>query len=287
MLSRRQRSIRNAYLMLTPSIVLFLLVRLVPLAGTFVISLFKWSVIETPVFVGFENFTKLVQDQVFWGSVWNTIEYALYVVPISIFLGLMLAMLVNRKLKGMSFFRIVYFFPYVTSLVFVGLIWKYLFEEERGLINSLLQVVNISGVSWLNNPSIVLLSIAIVGIWTVIPFNMIVLLASMQSIPNEYKESAFIDGANSWQVLWRITFPLLKPTVFFISFMGLIRTFQVFDLAYVMTQGGPINASLTLVYYIYNYGFKYLEMGYASAASVALFVLIFSITVIQKRVFRQ
>lgn len=287
MLSRRLRSIRNAYIMLVPSIVLFLVVRFVPLVGTFIISLFKWSVIEDPEFIGLQNFSKLVQDGLFWKSVWNTIAYALYVVPISLFFGLMLALLVNKRLKGMSFFRVVYFFPYVTSLVFVGLIWKYLFEDERGLINSILQFFHIAPVSWLNNPSIVLLSIAIVGIWTVVPFNMIVLLASIQSIPNEYRESALIDGANSWQVLWKITVPLLLPTIFFLSFTGLTRTFHVFDLAYVMTQGGPVNASLTLVYYIYNYGFKYLEMGYASAASVALFVLIFIITILQRKVLKQ
>jgi ABC-type sugar transport system permease subunit len=272
--------------MLLPSIVLFVLVRLIPLVSTFVISFFRWSVIERPIFNGFENFTKLMNDKVFWVALINTIEYAVYVVPISIVLGLLLALLLNKKIRGMSFFRIVYFFPYVTSLVFVGLIWKYLFDE-RGLINTIMQLFGIPSVSWLNSPDIVLFSIAIVGIWTVIPFNMIVLLASIQSIPNEYKESAIIDGANSWQVVWKILVPLLNPTIFFISFVGITRTFQVFDLTYVMTQGGPINSSLTLVHYMYNYGFKYLEMGYASAVSVVLFILIFISTLLQKKVFKQ
>ncbi len=285
-LSRKHRSYLNAYLMLLPSIVLFVLVRLIPLVSTFVISFFKWSVIERPVFNGLENFVKLMNDKVFWVALINTIEYAVYVVPISIVLGLLLALLLNKKIRGMSFFRIVYFFPYVTSLVFVGLIWKYLFDE-RGPINTIMQLVGIPSVSWLNSPDIVLFSIAIVGIWTVIPFNMIVLLASIQSIPNEYKESAIIDGANSWQVVWKILVPLLNPTIFFISFVGITRTFQVFDLTYVMTQGGPINSSLTLVHYMYNYGFKYLEMGYASAVSVVLFVLIFISTLLQKKVFKQ
>jgi len=285
-LSRKHRSYLNAYLMLLPSIVLFVLVRLIPLVSTFVISFFRWSVIERPIFNGFENFTKLMNDKVFWVALINTIEYAVYVVPISIVLGLLLALLLNKKIRGMSFFRIVYFFPYVTSLVFVGLIWKYLFDE-RGLINTIMQLFGIPSVSWLNSPDIVLFSIAIVGIWTVIPFNMIVLLASIQSIPNEYKESAIIDGANSWQVVWKILVPLLNPTIFFISFVGITRTFQVFDLTYVMTQGGPINSSLTLVHYMYNYGFKYLEMGYASAVSVVLFILIFISTLLQKKVFKQ
>lgn len=285
-LSRKHRSYLNAYLMLLPSIVLFILVRLIPLVSTFVISFFKWSVIERPVFNGLENFVKLMNDKVFWVALINTIEYAVYVVPISIVLGLLLALLLNKKIRGMSFFRIVYFFPYVTSLVFVGLIWKYLFDE-RGPINTIMQLFGIPSVSWLNSPDIVLFSIAIVGIWTVIPFNMIVLLASIQSIPNEYKESAIIDGANSWQVVWKILVPLLNPTIFFISFVGVTRTFQVFDLTYVMTQGGPVNSSLTLVHYMYNYGFKYLEMGYASAVSVVLFVLIFISTLLQKKVFKQ
>lgn len=285
--SRRRQRYVAAYLMLLPSILLFLVVRLVPLTGTFVLSVFKWSIIQNPVFVGLRNFVQLPHDPVFWQSLFHTFLYAVYVVPLSIFLGILLAVVVNHKNRGVSVFRVAYFFPYVTSLVFVGVVWRFMYAGSDGLFNSFLHIFRIPAVPWLDDPNVALASIAVVGIWTVLPFNMIVFLAGLQAIPPSYEESALLDGASRWIILTRIIVPILRPTLFFVTFVGLTRTFQVFDLAYVMTSGGPANGTLTLVYYIYDFGFKYLRFGYASAASVVLFAVIFALTIIQRRAFDQ
>lgn len=284
---RRHRRYLAAYLMLAPSILLFLFVRVVPLTGTFVLSFFRWSIIQSPVFVGLANFRQLPNDPVFWQSLLHTVLYTLYVVPLSIFLGILLAVVVNRKNPGVSVFRVAYFFPYVTSLVFVGVVWRFMYGGSDGFLNTLLHLFHLPPVPWLDDPNAALASIAVVGIWTVLPFNMIVFLAGLQAIPPSYEESAMLDGANRWTILWRITLPILRPTLFFVTFIGLTRTFQVFDLAYVMTGGGPANGTLTLVYYIYDYGFKYLRFGYASAASVVLFAVIFVVTIVQRRAFEE
>src|SRR5437763_3534423 len=186
-------------------------------------------------------------------------------------IGLGLALPLNQKLRGLGAYRTIYYIPVVTSMVAVAMIWIQLFDPLYGVISNALERIVIKGIDWLGDPKLAMPSIIAVSVWKVIGWNMLIYLAGLQGIPGHLKEAAAIDGANRWQTFWKIILPLLKPTTFFIFVTSLIGAFQVFDIAYVMTGGGPANATLTLVQYIYNNAFKALDMGLAAAASFILF----------------
>lgn len=276
-----------AYLLLLPNIILYILVRFIPLFGTFGLSLFRWSMVETPRFVGFANFARMWKDPNFWIAFKNTLLYTAYVVPAAVFLGLLLAVLLNKDIPGMKVFRTLFFFPYITSPVFVAMIWRSLYSTDQGLINGFLAVFGIESIPWLTSTRWALPSLAIVAIWQIVGYNMLIFLAGLQGIPKSYYESAQIDGAKRWKVFWKITVPLLRPITMFVVIINLIGALQLFDLTYIITQGGPSKATLTLVYYIYNYGFKYMRMGYASAVAIILFVIILGLSIFQKTLFRR
>lgn len=285
MTNARSRKYMAAYLLLLPNILLYILVRLVPLFGTFGLSLFRWSMVEDPRFVGFANFTRMWRDPNFWIAFKNTLLYTAYVVPAAVFLGLLLAVLLNKDIPGMKVFRTLFFFPYITSPVFVAMIWRWLYNTDQGLINGLLEVFGIDPIPWLTSTRWALPSLAIVAVWQIVGYNMLIFLAGLQGIPKSYYESAQIDGARRWKIFWKITVPLLRPITMFVVIINLIGAFQLFDLTYIITQGGPSKATLTLVYYIYNYGFKYMRMGYASAVAIILFAIILGLSILQKALF--
>lgn len=274
-----------AYLLLLPNIILYILVRLVPLFGTFGLSLFRWSMVEDPKFVGFANFARMWKDPNFWIAFKNTLLYTAYVVPAAVFLGLLLAVLLNKDIPGMKVFRTLFFFPYITSPVFVAMIWRSLYSTDQGLINGLLAVFGINPIPWLTSIRWALPSLAIVAVWQIVGYNMLIFLAGLQGIPKSYYESAQIDGAKRWKIFWKITVPLLRPITMFVVIINLIGALQLFDLTYIITQGGPSKATLTLVYYIYNYGFKYMRMGYASAVAIILFAIILGLSIFQRALF--
>ena len=271
------------YLFLLPSIILYLTVRLVPFLSTVGLSFTDWRLIGSPRFIGLKNFVDMFNYPVFWKALQNTFQYALYVVPPSIILGLLVAVLVNRDLPGIKVFRALYFLPYVTSVVFIAIVWKWIFAADWGLLNDLLQKVGLPRVQWLSSPRLAMLSVAIVAIWQNVSFNMLVFLAGLQGIARDVYEAAMIDGTSKLQSFVYITIPLLRPTALFAAIITTINSFQVFDLTYVMTQGGPLDSTYTLVYYLYDYGFRYLEMGHASAVAMVLFLLIFALSVLQRR----
>lgn len=275
------------YLFLLPNIILYLLVRLIPFASTIVLSFTDWQLIGSPNFIGLKNFVDMFNYPVFWKAFRNTLMFAVYSVPPSIILGLLMAVLVNRDLPGMKLFRGLYFLPYVTSIVFVAVIWRWLFSTDTGLINALLNRIGVSSVPWLSSPKWALLSLAIVAVWQNVSFNMLVFLAGLQGIGSDVYEAAVIDGANSVQTFLYMTVPLLRPTMTVSAIMTTINSFQVFDLAYVMTQGGPLDSTYTLVYYLYDFGFRYMEMGHASAVAVVLFLMIFSLSIVQRLLLRE
>lgn len=274
-----------AYLLLLPNIILYILVRLIPLFGTFGLSLFRWSMVETPRFVGFANFARMWKDPNFWIAFKNTLLYTAYVVPAAVFLGLLLAVLLNKDIPGMKVFRTLFFFPYITSPVFVAMIWRSLYSTDQGLINGFLAIFGIESIPWLTSIRWALPSLAIVAVWQIVGYNMLIFLAGLQGIPKSYYESAQIDGAKRWKVFWKITVPLLRPITMFVVIINLIGALQLFDLTYIITQGGPSKATLTLVYYIYNYGFKYMRMGYASAVAIILFAIILGLSIFQRALF--
>ena len=201
-------------------------------------------------------------------------------------IGLGIAVLLNQQITGRSFYRVLYFLPVITPTVAAGVVWKYLFDPTQGVVNRLLSLFGISGPSWLNDPSWALVSIIVVGTWKRVGFNMVVYLAALQSIPRMYYEAAAIDGANAWNIFHRITVPLLTPTTLFLIITSLIEGFQVFDLVYVMTAGGPLKSTDVLGYYLYRHAFRYHRLGYASAVAYFMFLLVFVITVLQFRLVR-
>jgi len=234
------------------------------------------------VFVGLENFKRLINDSTFRISFANTIKYAIFTVPITVVASLLLAVLLNKKIKGIAVFRTSFFFPYIASLVAVGAVWNMLFQPEYGPINNLLRTIGIANPPrWVVSTKWAMMAVIIVSIWKFMGYYMIVYLAALQGISPALYEAASIDGANGWRKLRYITIPLLTPTTFFVMMMLTIQCFKVFDLIYVMTGGGPGRSTNVLVNFIYNSAFVKFEFGYASAAAIVLFVIVLVVTLIQ------
>ncbi|NHN33736.1 carbohydrate ABC transporter permease [Paenibacillus agricola] len=275
-----------AYYFLLPAIIGFAIFTAVPLVASLVISFYEWNTLSSPKFVGLGNFVKIfTEDQIFWIAMENTFWYAVGVVPFSIALGLAAALLLNQKIIGIAFWRTVYFLPVMTSTVAISLVWKWLYNPDVGLINVLLREIGIQNPpTWLTSTTWALPSIIIVTIWKTIGYNMVIFLAGLQNVPKELYEAAEIDGSSKWNMFWKITLPLLRPTTFFITVISIIHSFQVFGYALIMTEGGPGASTNTLVLYIYQQGFKYFNMGYASAIAWVLFIILLIVTMIQSYV---
>ncbi|NOU97819.1 ABC transporter permease subunit [Paenibacillus sp. LMG 31456] len=275
-----------AYYFLLPAIIGFGIFTAVPLVTSLVISFYEWNTLSSPKFIGFGNFIKIfTEDKIFWIALENTFWYAVGVVPLSIALGLAAALLLNQKILGIALWRTVYFLPVMTSTVAISLVWKWLYNPDVGLINVLLREFGVQNPpTWLTSTTWALPSIIIVTIWKTIGYNMVIFLAGLQNVPKELYEAAEIDGSSKWNMFWKITLPLLRPTTFFITVISIIHSFQVFGYALIMTEGGPGASTNTLVLYIYQQGFKYFNMGYASAIAWVLFLILLIVTMIQSYV---
>lgn len=278
------REARVAYLFLLPYFILFLLFRLGPTVASFVLSLFNYRITGAAEFVGTKNYELMASDPTFWQSLGVTLLFSAITVPLVTGFALGAAMLINRKLRGIAIFRTIYFLPVVTSLVLAGVVWQWIYGLD-GPINAMLAVFGIDPVKWIQSSALVVPSIALVAAWNRFGFGMLIFLAGLQAIPPEYKEAARMDGAGSWQVFRHITWPQLRPQVFFVLVIETIYSFQVFDAIYVMTGGGPARGSYTLVYMIYEQGFKFFNYGYAGAIGVALFALTLIFALVQRRFF--
>lgn len=266
------------WLMAAPWIFGFLIFSAGPMIASLVISFLKWDIISPPEWIGLENYNELfVKDPLPLQSLRVTVTYSLMSLPIQIFLGLFLAMLLNNKIRGLSFFRTIYYLPAILSGVSVALLWRWIFQPEFGLLNMSLALVGIQGPSWLMDRDWVLVSFVIMSFWTV-GGSMVIYLAGLQGIPTVLYEAAEIDGANGVQRFISVTFPMLSPVILFQLVMGVIGSFQIFTSAYIMTKGGPANASLFYTLYLYRQGFQYFRMGYASALAWVLFICILVLT---------
>ena len=272
---------RWGFVFVLPQFLGLLLFSLIPLLGTVYFSFTKWDGIS-PVkqFVGLDNYSYEFSNPVFLQSLGNTLRYMLFYIPPAIVLALLVALAV-KNIAGKTFYRLCFFMPVVTGSVSVGVIWTWLLNGEFGLVNQVLEVFGIQGPMWLSDPKWVLFSIALVSIWWNLGYNMVIFLAGLQNIPRSYYEAAQIDGAGGWHQFIRITLPMVSPTTFFVTIMTVISSFQVFDQAYVMTEGGPMRASYTFVYHIYKNAFIDYRMGNACASAMILFLLILSVTGIQ------
>jgi multiple sugar transport system permease protein len=284
--SLERRQALAGYLFVAPAMVIFFVFTLLPVAIAAFLSFTNYDVFTKLDWIGAVNYEDVFQDELFWRALWNTTTYTVWSIPLSMAIGLALALLLNQKLRGLGIYRTVYYIPVVTSMVAVAMIWIQLFDPLYGVISNGFEAIGIRGINWLGDPNLAMPSIIAVSVWKVIGWNMLIYLVGLQGIPEYLKEAAAIDGATGWQTFWRITLPLLQPTTFFIFVTSLIGAFQVFDQVYVMTGGGPAGATTTLVHQIYNAAFKALDMGYAAAMSFVLFGIILVVSLFSIRAIR-
>lgn len=278
-LARRQRW--TAYSFIAPNFLGFFIFTLIPVVFSFVLAFMSWDSFSAPKFVGLGNFQAMLHDTTFWISLKNTFLYTIGVVPATLVISLGLAILLNKKIKGVKFFRTAFFFPYVTSLVAIAVVWNMLFHPTMGPINQFLRHFITNPPGWATSSQWALTAIIIVSIWRFMGYYMILYLAGLQSVPQELYEAAEMDGAGKWKQFTNVTLPSLRPTTFFVTIMLVINCFKVFDLVQVMTDGGPGRATNVLVYDIYEEAFVNFKFGYASAIALVLFVIVLGITIIQ------
>lgn len=262
------------WLFLLPTIIGLLVFRLIPIVWAFVLSFTQWSLLGSPVFIGFSNFKEAFSTESFLQTFTNTLEFSLIYVVGSIFFGLLLAVLINIKAKSIAFFRAVIYLPVVTSAVAVGIVWNWILGPNVGLLNSILEILHLPTPYWLGDPKLALSTVASVQVWKMAGYSMILFLAGLQGISSQTLEAAIVDGATKTQRFFRITLPMLAPTVFFVLTVSIIDSFKNFELIYAMTKGGPQNSTNTLVYDVYLNAFVYYRVGYASAVAFVLLVFV-------------
>lgn len=271
---------------LAPFLLVYAVFLVYPIIQGFVISLHKASLLGMGKFIWFDNYRKMVSDKYFWEALWYTVQFVLFSTPVFILAGLGLALIVNYGLKGTIVFRTVFFMPYVLAVSVVASIWGYILRPYNGLINSLLHLVGYEPeIFWLDNPNLAWISIAITTLWWTVGFNMVLYLAGLQDIPEDYYEAARMDGASAWQRLIYITLPSLKGVTVLAVMLQTIGSFKLFAQPWLMTSGGPGTSTRTLVLYIYQTGFARDNMGYASAMAYVLFAVTIVISFVQFRVF--
>ncbi|PKQ25095.1 MAG: sugar ABC transporter permease [Actinobacteria bacterium HGW-Actinobacteria-4] len=279
--ARRRRHIATAYLFLAPSAIPLAAFVLYPMFGAARNSLFQWNLISDPVWVGLGNYGELFTDSATLRAFGNTVLYIVGTVPLVFIGGLMLALALNRAIKGRNLLRGIYFLPVITSWIAVAIVWRWLLNPSVGVVNNVLATIGIEGPGWWTDPQWSLPSIILASAWKDLGFVMVLLLAGLQAIPQEIREAAMLDGANAWRRLRSVTLPLLSPSIFFVVIISLINGFQVFDQVYAMTGGGPAGSSDVVVLRIYTLAFRYGEAGMASALSMLLFAIVLAITLIQ------
>ena len=273
---------RIGLLFALPTFLLFLAFRFGPAIAGVGLSFFDYDISGTLEWEGLANFERMVGDPVFWQALRVTVLYTVLAVPLSLGMSLVMALAVRRRFRGVGFFRSVFFLPVITSLVLAGTVFVWVFSTD-GPVSTISQWLGGSGQSWLSSSLLVVPALVLVGVWSRFGYGMLILLAGLQEVPRELEEAALTDGAGPWARFRHIVLPHLKPSLFFLAVIETTASFQVFDLIFVMTQGGPARGSYTLVYMLYDQGFKYVDYGYAAAIGVALFAMTLVVAVIQRR----
>jgi len=270
------------YLLIAPSLAVFLVFDIWPIIYSFYLSFMKWNLLSPKkTFVGLDNYITIFTSEEFLKALWHTVVFTIGRVGGSLTFALLLALLLNTQKRWVSWVQASIFSPHVVSMVSISMLWLWLMDPNHGLLNYLLSLVGLPPSRWLAGVDTALLSVIIVTVWKAIGYDMVIFLSGLQAIPEELHEAAKIDGANSFQRFWKITFPLLSPTTFFLTVTSIIASFQVFDSVRVMTGGGPVDATTVLVFYIYQHGFRFYKIGQATAASTVLFLIILILTVLQ------
>lgn len=267
----------SALIFLLPALLGTLIFIVIPVICSFGLSFVQWDLLNPIKFVGFENYREIFHDGLFYKILGNTIVFALSTSFLGVIIPLILASILNTKIRGSEFFKGTYFLPFITPMVVVGVVWAWIFDPNIGLLNQMLHL----HLNWLYDSKLAMPALIVVSVWKLIGYNMIIFLSSLSAISQSLFEAAKIDGANSFQIFKNVTIPMLSPTIFFVVIITAISSFQVFDLIYLMTQGGPFDSTNVLVYAIYKNAFEYFNVGKASAIAYVLFVIILVLTLIQ------
>lgn len=291
-IKRKKRQGRVAFIFLLPFLTLLFLFRIIPVISIFFLSLTSYDVLSPPRWIGLLNFRELIFSssaaaRIFWVSVGNTLYFTAGQVFLEMIVGLALALLVNNitKIKVRSLFTTAYYLPVVTSIVAISMIWLWLYQPQFGLFNYFLKKIGLPPQQWLADPHQAMPSVILVAVWQGAGWSMIIYLAGLQGIPQSLYESSKLDGANRWQTFWHITLPCLRPVTLFIVIMSCITALQVFTQIYVLTQGGPLNRTTTVGYYIWNNSFRFYRMGFGSAMALILFLVILTISLTNQKFF--
>lgn len=281
-----QREALAGYLFILPTFIGYTAFIIGPILAAIGFSLTSYDILSPPEFVGLENYTNLFSDPRLQKVYLNTVYFTVVAVSLNVGIGLLLAVLINRHMPSFLkyIFRTAYFFPVLVALSYCSIIWQYLYQKDTGIINYYLSYLNVDAIPWLSSPQYVMPSIILMDVWKNSGFAMLVFLAGLQNIPQDYFEAAELDGANRWQLFRYVTLPLISPTLFFNVIIYMIGALQVFDSIVVLTQGGPGDGSRSIVMYIYENAFQLFQMGYASAVAITLFIIIMLLTLVQFRV---
>lgn len=267
----------SALIFLLPALLGTLIFIVIPVICSFGLSFVQWDLLNPIKFVGFENYREIFHEGLFYKILGNTIVFALSTSFLGVIIPLILASILNTKIRGSEFFKGAYFLPFITPMVVVGVVWAWIFDPNIGLLNQMLHL----HLNWLYDSKLAMPALIVVSVWKLVGYNMIIFLSSLSAISQSLFEAAKIDGANSFQIFKNVTIPMLSPTIFFVVIITAISSFQVFDLIYLMTQGGPFDSTNVLVYAIYKNAFEYFNVGKASAIAYVLFVIILVLTLIQ------
>lgn len=278
-----------AWAFILPCLIGLVVFTYLPIIASLGLSFSYWNLLGTPEWVGLDNYQQVLADPLFWKTFQNTWTFVLVTAVLEVVIGLKLAVMVFHLMKGQGFFRTAYFLPYITPMVSITLVFGWIYDPQFGILNSLIKTVDVFGwfsepIAWLQDPRTAMFSVILLRVWKNVGYNMLLFLAGLGNIPQDLYESANLDGANPWQAFWRITFPMLSPTLFFVLIITLINAFQVFDSIYLLTQGGPEHATDVLVYWMFKNAFEFYKIGPASAIAYILFVIILLLTLVQWQV---
>jgi len=276
---------RQCYLFIAPLLIFYTLINLGATSLSFGLSLSRWRPGASPKWLGWDNYARLFRDEIFWIAIRNTFAYAAMVIALGIPLALSLALLLDSGIRGRGFFVVAYYLPVVTASVVVVVMWRWLLSPSYGIVNNLMEQVGLKGQNWFGSEHLALPTVAAMGIWQTVGYNMVLFLAGLQNIPSELYEAARVDGAGTWRRFWSITLPLLRPTMLFVLVLGTISAFQVFEQVQLLPNpGGPLRATTTATFFIYQQAFDFFKMGYASAAAFVLGLIIIGFSLVQQRV---
>jgi len=278
-----QRKKLLPYLLVSPYLIFVIVFVLFPVLFCFFLTFHKWNIIAPMQFIGTANYTRLMDDRLFWKAIGNTLKFLLLHIPLQLVVSLLLAQLLNQQIRAKSFFRASFFMPVIVSGVVVTILWQQLLGYDSGLINRLLVNLGVEKTGWLIDPDIAIYSIAVMATWKNVGLYVILFLVGLQTVPTQYYEAAKLEGANRWQQFYHITLPMINPTIFMVVILSTIGGFSLFIEPYIMTGGGPLNTTLSAVLYIYKQAFQYYNMGYSATLGFFYAIMIMTVVIVQKK----